>query len=208
MKNLFTNLILFIALSIAFSSFTACNTATTQKGPVLDDAPNNSNTANANTDTAKTSKYPPAPSGIMQADIKDIDGNTFKLEDKKGKVILVNLWAIWCGPCITEMPHLREMQEKYKDKNFEVIGLNTGNEDYETESNEKIKIFAEKQKLNYQLGHSDEKMTGEFIKLSRQSGIPQSVLINREGKTTGIFFGAGSRVINSMKEAVDKTVNE
>ena len=204
MKNLFANLILFAALSVAFSSFTACNTANTQKkGPVIEVAPDGSTVTNTNTETAKSSSYPPAPVGIMQSEIKDLEGKSFKIEDKKGKVVLINLWATWCGPCRAEMPELIAMQDKYKDKNFEVLGLNV-----DEESVEAIKSFSEQMKLNYFLGYADNKLVSEFVKLSKQQGIPQSVLINREGQTTGVFFGSGARVINNMKQSVEKTVSE
>ncbi|MCA1625409.1 MAG: TlpA family protein disulfide reductase [Acidobacteria bacterium] len=202
MRNLFTNLVLFFALSIAFSGFTACsNTATTQKDSVDESAPPLSA-------ESKKSDYPPAPVGIMQEEIKDLDGNTFKFEDKKGKVVLINLWAIWCGPCIGEMPHLIEMQEKYRDKGFEVVGLNVGDQDGQVEPVDNIKAFAAKMNLNYQLGYADNKFVSDFFKISRRDGIPQSLIINREGELTGVFTGGGRGVINKMKESVDKTINE
>lgn len=211
MKNLFTNLVLFATLSVAFSSFTACTTASTQKGAVIEVAPNASNTAVVSNPAAveiKDSNFPPVPSGLYQAQIKDLEGSTFKLEDKKGKVVLVNLWAIWCGPCIAEMPHLREMQEKYQDKNFEVLGLNTGDDNGDTESVENIKAFVEDKKLNYPIGYADEKFFSEMLRVTRMAGIPQSILINRDGKMTGIFKGGGQRVINEMKQSVDKLMSE
>lgn len=212
MRNLFANVILFAALSVAFSALTACNnTASTQKGPVIEVASNESaNVAAPNTAVAETkdSKFPPVPTGLYQAAIKDLDGNEYTLEDKKGKVVLVNLWAIWCGPCIAEMPHLREMQEKYQDKGFEVLGLNTGDDSGETESVENIRAFVEEKKLNYPIGYADEKFFGEMIKLTRMAAIPQSVLINRDGKMTGIFKGGGQRVINEMKQSVEKVMSE
>ncbi len=193
MKRFFTNLVLFTAMSIVFSGLTACtNTTTTQNG----NAETSKDTQNNN--------YPPAPSAIMQADIKDLDGNTFKLEDKKGKVVLVDLWATWCPPCVAAMPELIELQDKYKDKNFEIIGLDTDEE----ETPEKIKAFAQTKKLNYQLGYADDKMMSEFIKVTRLQAIPQSILINREGQMVGIFPGGGSRVMAQIKETVEKTVNE
>jgi len=212
MRNLFANVILFAALSVAFSALTACNnTASTQKGPVIEVASNESaNVAAPNTAVAETkdSKFPPVPTGLYQAAIKDLDGNEYTLEDKKGKVVLVNLWAIWCGPCIAEMPHLREMQEKYQDEGFEVVGLNTGDDGGETESVENIRAFVEEKKLNYPIGYADEKFFGEMIKLTRMAAIPQSVLINRDGKMTGIFKGGGQRVINEMKQSVEKVMSE
>ena len=193
MKRFFTNLILFTAMTVAFSGLTACtNTATTNDG---------------STETSKAtqnSNYPPAPSAIMQADIKDLDGNTFKLEDKKGKVVLVDLWATWCGPCRDAMPDLVALQDKYRDKNFEIIGLDTDEE----ETPDQIKAFAQKQKLNYQLGYADAKMMSEFIKVTRLQGIPQSILINGDGRMVGIFPGGGKRVMAQIQETVEKTVNE
>lgn len=201
MKNLFTNIVLLAALSIAFSTLTACtNTASTQKGPA-----DNTAAPSANKDTTVTEKgnFPPAPAGIIQANIKTLEGSTFKLSDKKGKVVLVNMWATWCGPCINEMPHLVEMQDKYRDQGFEVIGLNQDDEDAEL-----IKSFAAKQKLNYQLGWSDGALYSEFVKITKLAGIPQTILINREGQMTGVFAGGGNTVITKMKETVEKTVNQ
>lgn len=202
MKKLFTNTILFVALSIAFSNLTACTkTASTQKTSGSETA--SSANSGATATEAKNNDYPPVPSGILQAEIKDLDGNTFKLEDKKGKVVLVNLWATWCGPCLAEMPEMVAMQEKYKDKDFEVIGL-----DSDDESVEAIKKKAEELKVNYKLAYADGKMLSEFIKLTKLAGIPQTIIINRDGRMTFAVGGGGQRVVEKMKEAVAKTVNE
>ncbi len=205
MKDLFKNFIVFIALSIVFSSLLACRTASTEQGQT-NEVDSNTNTTDAKKKDDKG--YPPMPSAIAQTEIKLLDGKTFKLEDQKGKVILFNLWGIWCGPCIAEMPHLVETQEKYRDKNFEIIGLNVGDEDGNVESEEAIKAFAEKQKLNYQLGYADRKLFDEFARVSKMAGVPISILVNREGKMTGIFQGGGPRVVNLMKTTVEKTINE
>jgi thiol-disulfide isomerase/thioredoxin len=202
MKDLIKNFTIFALLCIVFSSLSGCRTASTQKGPDGEFDPV------VSTDTKKKGDYPPAPAAIAQAEIKMVDNAVFKLEDKKGKVILFNLWGIWCQPCIREMPHLVELQEKYKDKNFEIIGLNVGDQDMQPESDDAIKAFAEKQKLNYQLGYADSKLFEEFIKVSKMAGVPQSLLINRDGKLIGVFTGGGQNVISSMKETVEKAVGE
>ncbi len=210
MKNLLKNTLFFIALSVAFSSWTACNrssNANGKNGAVIEVAPNASNSA-SKTEAANTSSgenadnpYPPAPEAILQTENKDLDGKILKFADYKGKVVLINLWATWCGPCRAEMPHLIEMQEKYKDKGFEVVGL-----DVDEESVEEINNFAKEMKLNYKLGFADEKTVSAFIKLTKLSGIPQTILINRDGRMTGIFSGGGQKVVGQMKEAVDKTM--
>jgi len=207
MKNLFTNIFLFGVLSVVFSGFTACtNTASTQKDTVVDSSSSDSNKDTNDVAETKKNNYPPAPVGILQTENKDLDGNPLKIEDYKGKVVLVNLWAIYCPPCRAEMPELVAMQEKYKDKGFEVVGLNVSDEQDETV--EQVKEFAQKMKLNYKIGYANSKMLSGFIKLTRLSGIPQTMIINREGNMTLVVGGGGQRVIDKMKEAVEKTVNE
>lgn len=205
MKDLFRNFTIFIALSVVFSSLLACPSANTQKGPV-DEAQSNANTAETNKKDDKG--YPSPPAAIAQAEIKMLDGKIFKLEEQKGKVILFNLWGIWCVPCIREMPHLIETQDKYRDKNFEIIGLNIGDGDGTPETEEAIKEFAAKHKLNYQLGYADRKLFEEFARLAQLGGVPISILINREGKVTGVFTGGSPPVISKMKETVEKNVIE
>lgn len=209
MQNIFKKTIVFAALSVAFSSFNGCGTASTQKGPVSESPSNVSNAPNSTTTAGvKEGNFPPVPSGLYQAEIKDLEGNAYKLEDKKGKVVLVSLWANWCGPCIAEMPHLIELQNKYKDKNFEVVGLNTGDQNGDQEPVENVKKFVASKQLNYPIGYADEKFFSEMIKITRMAAIPQSILINRDGQMTGIFKGGGSAVVGSIKEAVDKTMSE
>ncbi len=116
---------------------------------------------------------------------------------------MINLWATWCGPCIKEMPELIAMQEKYGDKGFKVVGLNT-----DDESAEAVKAFVEKQKLNYKIGWATQEVMKEFFKVSELPGIPQSIIVNRNGNMTGVFRGGGPEVVEKMVETVDQTMAE
>ena len=200
MKLLVKNIALFICLTIVISMFAGCSTTSAVKG-----GGNNSNGGNAKSNLPK-SEYPPAPVPIMQAQITKPDGTIFKLEDYKGKVILVNLWAIWCGPCIAEMPEFIKLKEEYKDKGFEIIGLNVGNNSGDPESPENIISFAEEYKLNYTVGQTDDKIYHEFLNISKVDAIPQSFLIDRDGKLVGVFVGGG-RNVEKIKDSVGKIMN-
>lgn len=215
MKSIFANLALFVILTIGFSGLTSCTgTANSEKGlkaespePVNGNlryvgptAPGDSNNAQGET---KSSEYPPPPSVLTEADIKSLDGSTFKIPDRKGQVLLLNLWATWCGPCRGEMPELVAMQNKYGDQNFKVIGLNT-----DDESVDQIKEFADELKLNYELAWGDRKMITSLMRYTRFDAIPQSLLIDRDGRLRGVFLGGGPRVIGQMKQTVEKVMSE
>lgn len=204
MKQFLQNTGLFLFLAIIFSGLTGCGTTTNSQK--LDVAENTSQTSNANSTASKTSKsseYPPAPAGVLQADIKRLDNSVFKVDELKGKVVLLNLWATWCGPCRAEMPELVALESELKDKGFKIIGLNV---DDETEA--QIKPFVEEMKLNYEIAWADENLYRELLKVSKFNGIPQSFLIDREGHLRGIFTGGSRKVQVQLRENVEKVVAE
>ena len=208
MKSIFKNSFLFLIAAVVFSGLTGCDSTKSAKQTENMNADSNQTAQTENTPTPENSKpknsdYPPFPSALMKAEVKKIDNSTFKLEDKKGSVVLLNLWATWCGPCRGEMPHLVEMEEKFKPKNFEVIGLNI-----ENESVESINSFAAQMKLNYQQAYATDEMMKEFLTISKFQGIPQSFLIDREGRLRGVFLGGGPDVVGKMKATVEKLTAE
>jgi thiol-disulfide isomerase/thioredoxin len=114
--------------------------------------------------------------------LKDMHGVDVKLDSFKGKVILLNFWATWCGPCKAEIPSLVELQEQYAD-DLVVLGFSVD------DPPEKMKPYAEEYKVNYPLlvGNGREDVQNAFGPLL---GIPVSVIIGRDGiiakKHTGI----------------------
>src|SRR6266508_1365662 len=89
-------------------------------------------TRSASTSNSEESSIPPLPENVMQASINLLDGQKAKLADYAGKVLIVDVWATWCGPCRPEIPHLVELANEYKGKGVEVIGLT--NEKPETDA--------------------------------------------------------------------------
>jgi thiol-disulfide isomerase/thioredoxin len=189
---------LFLVIWLTATAMSGCSdTAGTQGGPTSEPA-DNAVAADAPAEVPKTtSAYPPLVSSLATAEIKATDGTIFTLNDKKGKVLLVNLWATWCGPCRAEMPALVHMQQEHGIDNFEVIGLNTSNEPVEL-----IQEFSQKMNLNYPLAWADDKMQSNFMKVSKFPGIPQSFLIDREGHLRGVFRGGNASEIRKMERFV------
>jgi len=206
MKRSIVTLVLFIALAVAFSSQNGCSS----NQPT---ATNNTNAGapNKNTQTGdptKASIYPPLPTGLADASFELLDGNKFKVTDKKGKVLLLNIWGTWCGPCRAEMPTLIALQDQYRDKGFEVIGLNIGDGGGIPESVDDINRFVAQMRLNYTIARSSNASTREFYTVTKAQVVPQSVLVDRDGHLRGVFVGGGERVYLSMQETIGKVMAE
>jgi thiol-disulfide isomerase/thioredoxin len=194
-------------LSVVFSGFSACSSTSNSQQSTVDEktSANNKTETAANSASAenKSSEYPPVPEKVAQAEYKTLEGETTKIENLKGSVLLLNLWATWCGPCRKEMPELVAMENEFKSKGFKVIGFNV-----DDETPEQIKPFAEDMKLNYQLAWADENLYRELLKVSKFNGIPQSFLVDRQGHLRGVFLGGSPKVIKEMRENVEKVVAE
>ncbi len=110
--------------------------------------------------------------------ITTINGQTFNLSEKKGKVILINFWAKWCGVCLKEMSFLDELNKELKGKNFEIIGLNTERKRH------KEKVAALSAKLSYQNAIFAE---AEKTNLEEPNSLPTIYIINKDGKIHSIL---------------------
>jgi peroxiredoxin len=106
--------------------------------------------------------------------VKQLDGGEVKLASYKGKVILLNFWATWCGPCKAEIPGFVELQEKYKDE-LVILGFSVD------DPADKARAFAQEYKINYPvlLGEGREDVQDAYGPIW---GIPASFLISRDGK--------------------------
>ena len=142
------------------------------------------------------------PENIMQASINLLDGQKTKLADYSGKVLVVDLWATWCGPCRQEIPHLVEIAKEYKDKGVEVIGLT--NENPETDA-EWVKQFSEAFNINYRIGWADDEMQAGLTR--GRNSIPQTFIIGRDGKIVRHFVGFSPRLIPQMKAAIEEAAS-
>lgn len=149
-----------------------------------------------------------------------VNGSPLTDADLKGKVVLLDFWAVWCGPCIATFPHLKEWNEKYADKGLVMIGLTryynyTWDEKAErasrsqgevtpAEEQEMLAKFAEHHGLHHRFGiQSKESTTSKFYGVT---GIPQVVVIDREGKVRLIRVGSGDKNATDVGEMLEKLI--
>jgi glutathione peroxidase-family protein len=107
--------------------------------------------------------------------MKDVNGKDTTLTAYKGKVLLVDFWATWCGPCRVEIPGFVDLYEKYKSQGFEIVGLLT--EDEMTN----VPAFAKQFAMNYPVLNADQRDDVEDA-FGPLWGLPTSFLISRDGR--------------------------
>jgi thiol-disulfide isomerase/thioredoxin len=110
-------------------------------------------------------------------DAKDLDGKVVTLGDFKGKVLLIDFWATWCGPCRAEMPNVIKAYEKYHAKGFEIVGITLDRPG----DTDKVKKFITDKKMPWRQVYypADHNKVAEAYEVS---GIPHTVLVGKDGK--------------------------
>ncbi len=150
-----------------------------------------------------------------------VNGSPLKDEDLKGKVVLLDFWAVWCGPCIATFPHLREWHEKYSDKGLVIIGLTKyynyawddaagravrSQEKVPTEEEQKmLEKFADDHNLHHRFGV--QSMESKVTDYYAVSGIPHVVIIDQAGKVRLIRVGSGDKNAQDIASLLEKLLN-
>jgi thiol-disulfide isomerase/thioredoxin len=191
----------FGGVALAASSCKSNDTAnlSANSGPQAKRSPQVSITSKPGTQPQAQPQLDTVPATAWNTEIQSVDGAKFRLSDFKDKVVVIDLWATWCGPCRLEIPHLVDLQKEYGGKGVEVIGLTT--EDPESDA-EKVRDFAKEFKINYKLGWSPREVS--IALMNGNQSIPQTFVIAPGGRIVTKFRGFSSQVPDMIRAAIDK----
>jgi peroxiredoxin len=117
--------------------------------------------------------------------LTDATGATVKLSEQKGKVVLLNFWATWCGPCKVEIPWFMSFQQQYKDRNFTVLGVAFDDDGWTA-----VKPYIAEHKINYRVVVGNDALDKAY---GGVESLPTTFLIGRDGRVASKHVGLVSK---------------
>lgn len=134
----------------------------------------------------------PAPAFALE----DLSGKKVSLADYKGKAVLVNFWATWCGPCKIETPWIIELRQKYASQGFEVLGIDTEGDDLKKDDKaawakdkSAVAKFVDQEKITYPVLVNGDSLSQEYGGLD---AMPTSFFVDRKGTVVAAQMGLTS----------------
>lgn len=128
--------------------------------------------------------------------LRDISGNKVKLSGLRGKVVMVEFWAVWCPPCIESVPLLKTVYEKYKDKGFVLLGVSV---DRGAAQQIKAGEFIKENAATYPVLFDDGKVSAAY----GVSSIPMSFMIDRKGNIVKKRIGFAPGMIGDISREIE-----
>lgn len=130
--------------------------------------------------------------------LKDVDGNEVVLSKLRGRVIFLDFWASWCGPCRNSIPSVEQLYQKFKSKKVLFYGINLEN------NPSRAKNFAKNSGINYKILNGDRKTTDSF----GVRGIPAFFIIDKEGKIAASYVGFDPSLSSVWETEIKKLLAE
>lgn len=133
--------------------------------------------------------------------LRDPDGRLVRLSDYRGKVVLLNFWATWCGPCAIEIPWFVEFERRHKDRGFAVLGISMDEDGWQV-----VRPYMSRAGINYRVLMGNDEVARLY---GGVDSLPTTFLIDREGKLAKVHLGlvSKSRYENDLNELLSVAGN-
>jgi len=128
-----------------------------------------------------------------------LDGARFRLSAKKDKILVLDFWASWCGPCLQVMPQIDKVVEEFADRGVELVAINL------EETNDRVKATLDRLKLEMPVAFD---RNGRIAEKYGATAIPQTVIIDRGGKVVRLFVGGGPRFGDQLRAALEAVLGD
>ncbi|HYY94904.1 MAG TPA: TlpA disulfide reductase family protein [Pyrinomonadaceae bacterium] len=144
------------------------------------------------------------PESVLKRELQSLDRGSFRLSDFGGKILVVNLWATWCGPCRAEIPEYERVRKDYAARGVEFVGLTT--EDPRT-SAERVRQFLREVKFGFRLAWADRETA--LALMNGRNSIPQTYVIAADGTIVRHWRGyaSGGRSSAMLRDALERALS-
>jgi thiol-disulfide isomerase/thioredoxin len=126
-----------------------------------------------------------------------------KLSDLRGKVLLLDFWATWCGPCVADLPALRRIYDRFHDSGFDILGASADGGTSKT-TRADLDRFLETSPLRWPIAFDGRGTRGDLARTFNVSGIPVKILIDRRGVIRLVEIGGGDEAAARIETAVSE----
>jgi len=154
----------------------------------------------------KTTSAPPPlmfiPESLRERKIKGIDKGDFRLADFDGKVLVINIWATWCGPCRREVPDYERVRKSYEGQEVEFVALTAEDPD---EAADNVRKFVRQVNWKFRIGWADRDLARALM--NGRGGIPQTIVIDSDGRVVKHWTGyTPGRSADRLRDAIDQAL--